>query len=200
MQQRDKINKKIIINNLIGLDAPTEIISYLQGLDNNVFTIDLSGMNAQHLSTIDIAELSFDDRIMVAKNPNTPIECLIQLADSNNRYIVEAVAENPNTPIKILNSLANSYYDNVRAAVAKNSKSSAEILAKLSVDQSSSVRRQVARNENTSIEILRTLSKDISSDVKDEAIINIWRIEKDHKIKESLFNRMNYFYKLAVYK
>ena len=66
-----------------------------------------------------------------ARNPNTPIERLEELA-SDDDYIVRAfVAGNPSTPVEILKKLARDSMLVVLTAVAENPNTPAEILEKI---------------------------------------------------------------------
>jgi hypothetical protein len=83
------------------------------------------------------AEMIKDSRIRceVAKNPNTPVEVLKELAKDEDYRVRQEVARNPNTP--------------------------AEVLKELAKDINYKVRREVARNPNTPGEILLDLAKEI---------------------------------------
>ncbi|MDR2640837.1 MAG: hypothetical protein LBC61_06120 [Candidatus Peribacteria bacterium] len=55
-------------------------------------------------------------RKAVAKNPNTPIETLTELAKDKERFVREAVVRNPKTPIEIITNLAKDKNLKVRRA------------------------------------------------------------------------------------
>jgi hypothetical protein len=100
-------------------------------------------------------------RIKVAKNPDTPLEILLQLAKDEDPSIRARVAENPNTPPEILARLAEDEDASIRIAVAKHPNTPPEILAQLAKDlQWENVRRRVAKHPNTPPEVLAQLAKD----------------------------------------
>jgi hypothetical protein len=70
----------------------------------------------------------------VAKNPNTPIKLLQELAKDKDEYVRRDVARNPNTPIKLLQELAKDEDRGVRISVAKNPNTPIKLLEELAED------------------------------------------------------------------
>ena len=60
------------------------------------------------------------ERREVARNPNTPIAALQELARDKNLYVRYEVARNPNTPIAALQELARDADEYVRRSVVHN--------------------------------------------------------------------------------
>ena len=67
------------------------------------------------------------NNLEVAKNPNTPIEILKDLATDDDYYVRWEVAENPNTPVETLKVLATDKNGGVRWGVAYNPSTPIEI-------------------------------------------------------------------------
>ena len=74
----------------------------------------------KEIETPEILELTFDQKLELAQNPNTPPETLVRLASNKNYVIVWAVAQNPNTPPKTLEVLTSDEDYNVRESAKKN--------------------------------------------------------------------------------
>ena len=45
------------------------------------------------------------NNLEVAKNPNTPVETLKDLATDDDYYVRRGVARNPNTPLRLANTI-----------------------------------------------------------------------------------------------
>lgn len=63
-----------------------------------------------------------DVRVSVARNPNTPLEVLIELAKDSHWAVRVSVACNPNTPAEVLAKLAKDSDFDVRRHAACNPK------------------------------------------------------------------------------
>ena len=61
-------------------------------------------------------------RCLVARNPNTPVDVLTELAKDRDWYIRVSVAGNSNTPVDVLTELAKDRDCDVRRNVAGNPK------------------------------------------------------------------------------
>jgi len=96
----------------------------------------------------DVLSLSYDEKIKLALNPNTPAETLKVLATDEDSYVRSFVAKNPNTPVETLKVLATDEYPGVRCWVARNPNIPAETLKVLATDEYSSIRYEVAQNPN----------------------------------------------------
>lgn len=80
--------------------------------------------------TYDITEESRDERLRVAKDPNTRPSILNRLADSSEQIIRLAVADNPNTQNDTLSRLIFDRDHNVQQAAAGNPNTSVPVLVK----------------------------------------------------------------------
>ena len=82
----------------------------------------------------------YADSAILAQNPNTPIEVLIELSKDKDWYVRSAIAQNPNTPIEVLVELSKDEVFIVRTGVAINTNITLDILIKLSKDQNEIVK------------------------------------------------------------
>ena len=114
----------------------------------------------KEIETPDVLSLSYDQKLALAQNPNTPVETLKTLATDENSDVRYWVARNPNTSTETLKTLATDVYYVVRCCVAQNPNTSPETLQSLATDEDSDVRRSVAYNPNTSPEVLQSLATD----------------------------------------
>ena len=64
--------------------------------------------------------MNYQQKLGVARNPNTPTKTLEQLASDKDSYVRSLVAQNPNTPTKTLEQLASDKDVDVRYWVAQN--------------------------------------------------------------------------------
>lgn len=64
--------------------------------------------------------LSWPMRSAVARDPNTPVEVLVQLVRDEAVWVRYAVARNPKTPVHVLERLAEDKTPEVRCGVAGN--------------------------------------------------------------------------------
>ena len=60
----------------------------------------------KEVETPDVLGLSYEEKIELAENPNTPQETLRLLATDNSPYVRRRVAQNPNTSQELLGILA----------------------------------------------------------------------------------------------
>ena len=102
-------------------------------------------------------ELTLEQKIELAQNPNTPQETLVKLATDNEDSIRWGVAENHNTP--------------------------PEVLIKLASDKYSGLRWWVAQNPNTPPKTLKVLASDEDFDVRESAKKNLEKNHKTHNLK-----------------
>ena len=63
-----------------------------------------------------------DVRCLVARDPNTPVDVLTELAKDSDWYIRCLVARNPSTPVDVLTELAKDSDCDVRRNAARNPK------------------------------------------------------------------------------
>ena len=116
--------------------------------------------DSSHQSKLIEDKMTYNEKVELAKDPNTPKEVLKNLSKDEDLDIRESVAKNPNTPIDILTTLSKDKNWYVRKCVALNSNTPIDILTTLSKDTDFDVRFGVAGNPNTPINILQELSKD----------------------------------------
>ena len=96
----------------------------------------------------DVLALHYQEKIKLAKNPNTPTEILKVLATDKNVVVRYGVAQNPNTPVETLKVLATDEYYGVRYGVAENPNTPVETLKVLATDEDPIVRYGVKKNPN----------------------------------------------------
>jgi hypothetical protein len=65
-------------------------------------------------------ELTKEQKLNSAQNPNTPLETLKLLATDEYSYVRGCVAQNPNTPLETLQLLATDENSYVRQCVTRN--------------------------------------------------------------------------------
>ena len=106
---------------------------------------------------MDISKLTLTKKLQLAKNPNTPVGVLVELAKDGNPDVRWWVANNPNTSVEVLMVLAKDANSDVRYEVAYNPNTPIEILAELAKDDDSSVRYCVARNANSTVDVLAAI-------------------------------------------
>ena len=102
----------------------------------------------KELKNPDALSLSLEEKIKLAKNPNTPVEDLKVLATDRNSDVRYWVARNPNTPVETLSVLATDKNWNVRCEVARHPNTPVEDLKVLATDRNSDVRYWVAQHPN----------------------------------------------------
>jgi hypothetical protein len=82
-------------------------------------------------------KLSTKEQEKIAKNPNTPVDTLVELSKDEDRRTRAAVAKNPNTPDDILVELSKDEEVDIKECVAKNPNTPVDILVELSKDKES---------------------------------------------------------------
>ena len=124
-------------------------------------------------------EKIINDKLSIAKNPNSKEETLISLADDKSVYVREYLAKNPNCPTFVLDKLADDQVDSVRQAVASNLNCSYEALKKLSKDSNFWVTLNVINNIKTPSDILESMiDKNLdTAKMNNRAIakLSVWR-------------------------
>ena len=95
----------------------------------------------------------------IARDPDTSVDVLIDLANGSDSIVKMTVAENPNTPIDILEMLSSDEDEIVRWGVTQNPNVSVELLQKLGNDENWEVVEGVAMNEKTSIDTLKAIMR-----------------------------------------
>jgi len=119
---------------------------------------------------------STDNKLLVAKNPNTPIEILTGLAQDQDKWVRQEVAKNPNTPTETLTKLAQDQNMWVRREVVWNPNTPVETLTGLAQDQNMQVRyntrNNMAANPNTPPEVLVQLLTDQNPGIRKAALDN----------------------------
>jgi hypothetical protein len=79
--------------------------------------------------------------ISLAKNKNTPVKILEELAEKPDGEVRRYIAEHPNTSIETLKILADDKYYLVKISVAKNPNATRDILLKLKSDKNEEVKK-----------------------------------------------------------
>ena len=103
----------------------------------------------------------FDERVRVAKCRTTSREVLAALACDDDTYVREEVARNPNTPPETLLQLAQPHQTwYTRWCVAKNPSACVEALTLLSYDDIEDIRCMVARRNDVPVDLLRRFAED----------------------------------------
>jgi len=110
------------------------------------------------LNEVNTPNLSYQEKLELAINPNTPIETLKVLATDGDWDVRYWVAGNPNTPVEILKVLATDENSSVRCGVAQHPNSPVEILKVLATDEDYNVRCGVAKHPNYKIKNLELTS------------------------------------------
>ena len=87
---------------------------------------------------------SIENRLAIARNPNTKIEILMMLAYDFNTEVRVAVASHLATPRDTLRILSQDAHPHVRAAVARHPRTSPAVRNTLSQDPDANVRRVAA--------------------------------------------------------
>ncbi|MFB2834872.1 hypothetical protein [Floridanema evergladense] len=111
----------------------------------------------------------------VARNPQTPIQILEQLAKHPDTIVRQVVTENKNITPKLCLELARDSDSSVRARLAGKKlpqQVAAEILTELAKDSSEFVRSNVALNQDTPKEVLSELVKDFCQTVRAKVLNN----------------------------
>ena len=75
--------------------------------------------------------MGFNEKLKLARNRNTPVDILRELAKSESASVWMDLAENPNTPEDILQDYAKSKSAVLRCRVARNPKAPRKILIKI---------------------------------------------------------------------
>ncbi|BAY89344.1 hypothetical protein [Tolypothrix sp. LEGE 11397] len=130
--------------------------------------------------------------IEVAKNKNTPVECLIELVNHNSRVVREAAMRNPSLPRSIVNNffqerclvtnphtvveklreLCTSRWSFIRARVAKHPNLELSDLEKLARSPEWRIRVAVASHPRADMHILKHLTQDKSILVRRAVALN----------------------------
>lgn len=104
------------------------------------------------------ADPNLEERLTLAKSPDTTRETLVELAFDRNIWIRRNVAKNPKTPPEILELLAYDRDTFVRENVAASRTANEKTLQQLSQDSMASIRQRVAKNPKTPPDVLRQLA------------------------------------------
>ena len=102
----------------------------------------------KEIESPDVLTLSRDEKLKLARHPNTPVESLSVLATDENSAVRYWVARNPNTSVESLKVLATDEDPDVRCEVARHPNTPVEDLKVLATDENSDVRFWVARHPN----------------------------------------------------
>lgn len=132
---------------------------------------------------LDVSNLSFEEKERLAEDPDTSPDILILLAEDKNDIVRFHVARNSNTPLEILTNLAKD--SRINGAVAENPNTPPELLIQLASSKSSITRYMVARNLKTPPETLAILAKDEDNVVSEKAnqTISLINASQDESLK-----------------
>jgi hypothetical protein len=172
------------------LNAPLEILEELMSDSNS--EVVRQALKHPHV-TLDLLNKSSEFRkasnwrlrLMIARNAQTSLDVLLQLAEDDSAFVRYAVSRNPNTPhdiaaqagdpnyfqqllqtgisgnnLKQLERLSTSYAVKLRKAVAYNPNTPRRVMEVLVTDSSHQVRRELARNHKTPQHLLEVLAND----------------------------------------
>ena len=106
-------------------------------------------------------------RAAVAASPRATTSLLKVLAEDLDHSVRSSVAFNPHTPAILLAQLAEDSNVNVRICVAANRNAPAQVFEVLAGDRNRDVRCDVALNVRTPSHVLEVLAKDTKSDVRE---------------------------------
>lgn len=143
-------------------------------LRTSVYERDKEYSDAMVELLIDIADNPADmgARWAVAKNPHTPVEVLVHLADDEVNLVRALVATNPSTPPKILEKF---FSDEkiVRDGLSGNPNTPAKLMKILCDDSDKMVRMRLAENPFAPKEVLESLLDDTDPNVSKAAEVNL---------------------------
>jgi hypothetical protein len=104
----------------------------------------------KEVETPDVSKLSYEEKVKLALNPNTPVELLKVLATDEDYYVRYRVAKNPNTPVEVLQTLATDENSTVRYWVANNPNFKKQTL-ELTVVQYNALKKLIESGQDESL-------------------------------------------------
>ena len=108
--------------------------------------------------TLDISEESVQDRVALARDPNTAVEILRQLANDSNISVRHALLTNPSTPVDILADAVANADDNTVWVLSHNKALPADLIRELVKSNiTTSTAYYIAELPNTPSDVLNTL-------------------------------------------
>lgn len=110
--------------------------------------------------------------VILAEDPDIPMEILVRFARSESSDVRHGVAKNPKSSSALLANLARDVRNDVRQSVAIHPHTTADTLAYLASDSEPVVRQTVARNSTTAPAVLRNLASDPVGDVRQAVAAN----------------------------
>ena len=124
------------------------------------------------LRDLAVNEADMGARWAVAKNPHTPTDVLVQLAQDEINLVRALVATNPNTPAEILEKF---FSDEkiVRDGLSGNPNTPLKLLKVLADDADKMVRMRLAENKSAPKEILEKMMQDADENVAKAAEVNL---------------------------
>lgn len=111
-----------------------------------------------------------------ARNPNTPVSILAQIAKHPDEIVRRVLTDNPDLPLNIRLELIRDPSVSVRCALAHkhyDRQTPVQVLELLANDRSPTVRETVAGNSDTPLEILVKLANDSNREVKAKVAGNL---------------------------
>lgn len=124
------------------------------------------------LRDLAVNEADMGARWAVAKNPHTPADVLVHLANDSVNLVRALVATNPTTPSNVLEKF---FSDEkiVRDGLSGNPSTPVKILKILADDIDKMVRMRLAENSNAPKDILQKLTQDGDANVAKAASVNL---------------------------
>lgn len=108
--------------------------------------------------TLDISEEPIKDRVALAKDPNTDVEILRQLASDSNISVRNALLTNPSTPVDILADAVSNADDNTVWVLSHNNALPADLIRELVKSNiMTATAYYIAKLPNTPSDVLNTL-------------------------------------------
>ena len=142
--------------------------------------------NYNLLDEVNTSNLSYQEKIELADNPNTPVETLKVLSTDKQWNVRCGVALNPNTPVETLKVLATDKNSTVRYYVAANP--NYKVINEVNtLNLSYQEKLELAINPNTSAETLKVLATDWNSTVRYYVAAN-----QNYKIKNLELTSIQY--------
>ncbi|NOQ29696.1 MAG: hypothetical protein GQ570_01100 [Helicobacteraceae bacterium] len=166
-----KDNREIVGQIAMNLSLRTSVYDRSQAYSDTMVEL---------LSDIATNPVDMGARWAVAKNPHTPVEVLLILADDKVNLVRALVATNPSTPTKVLEKFFNDEKI-VRDGLSGNPSTPEKLLKILSSDADKMVRMRLCDNPGATSSLLKSMLNDEESEVAKAAEINLERVTNEKK-------------------
>jgi hypothetical protein len=122
----------------------------------------------------DWSSLSYEDKLDMAADPTMPADALCMLYEmSDSSTIAHAIAANPNTPLDLLEQIADTNDVDLHKSLSYNPNITKSILDKLANTDNYGLQYRIAENPTTSAKTLRKLvAHNTSWDVLQKVVLN----------------------------